>query len=211
MIINPEITEKELNKIIQTTNSARKPLLCYVIILTSISSAVFLEYMFYLNTNSVSLVRFSMLCAYITAFTLGTYYILNKASINACLSNLEYIMESMIKDDWSSSFSNIKSIHPLILKHPVFKSVIGLYVYRYGREKEGLALIEKAALELSCINSAVENGKITNKHNFIELKTIIINDLYPGRFIKAYNLVTIIAIVVVFISLIAITIAFFCK
>lgn len=191
MILNSNVTENKLDEAIKYTSYVHVKPMKAILIIVSITMSGALEYSEYLTNSSFSITRFALCSVYISAFLLLLYCVANKASLSSGVLNVTNIMEGLLKDDWSYPFYNIKNINPLLIKHPVFRSIIGLYVFRYGRAKEGSDLINKAASELPCINNAIEDGKVKDKNKFNDLKQVIINDLYPDTFVKTFDLVSI--------------------
>jgi len=72
----------------------------------------------------------------------------------------------------------------------VTRCVIGLYVHKYDREAEGLAIITKAATELPEINKAIVDGKISDGQELKKLYESLKTENYPEQFIKFYDLIS---------------------
>jgi len=180
----PNISKTELDKIIIKTNSAKKSLMKYLIILISVSIAVFYEYLIWLNTNVISLGRFTFVSIAILFFLLGLLFLADKSSLPGGLFRVECAINNILHDDFSFSYSTFRGIHPLIIIHPAYKAIVGLYLFNYGRPQDGLFLINKAAKELPSINNAINNGIVVDKNKFKELNRVIQEDLYPDTFLK---------------------------
>lgn len=81
MIINSEISDKTLNKLIRLANTAEKPRLKYFIVASSIIVAGFCTYLSYLNSNNFALIDFLLLSIFISSFLFGFSYLLYRVGI----------------------------------------------------------------------------------------------------------------------------------
>jgi hypothetical protein len=183
---NTFIDQKEVENLAKKLKSAKKPSITLLRLCILVSALVAILVAINMHTNSVfcSSMRFVFVFLVTTAFIIIFNYAINKTSIMSGLYVLNGLMDFMSKNEWSYSFPR-KNIHPLILLHPVFRTIAGLYIFKVGHEDEGLTMIEKAASELPEINNAISHGEITSVPRFKDLSMIIASDLMPNTSILA--------------------------
>lgn len=178
----PEPTNSDLDKYIARVNKKKNHLNYYFVGFLVFFTTIFLEYMQWLNTNSISILRLMIIGTAISVFLFILIYGSNKSSNNGSLLAIETIFINICNDNWNRPFSTLNVLSYTVTRHPVFRTLIGLYACRYCREEEGLFIISKAAQELPVINDSIKNGKIFDRNKFKELYTIIQSDLYSAAF-----------------------------
>jgi hypothetical protein len=189
MSVDANILEKELIKIIHKTKAANKPTTKYIIPFASFVLSGFVVYLEGLNTNTINLKQFVYIGCFLSFILLLFLSLANKASIAGGMFNVKIAIEMLLEDNWDCKFKNLRGIHPYIIVHPVFRAIIGLYAYKYGKEYDGIELIKNASLELPDINNAIQNGVIINKQHFEELYKKIEHDLFSTNVLKSYGFV----------------------
>lgn len=190
MIIDPQITPKNISKLIKLAEATKKRGLVYSIIASSIAVSGVCTYLSYLNTGSFSYLMFISLNLIISCFLLLIVYFCWKAQLGPGLYTLGTFINQICSDDWSCSIWDFKNLPPQILRHPVTRCVIGLYAHKYEREAEGLAIIMKAATELPEINKAIVDGKISDSQELKKLYESLNTENYPAQFTKFYDLIS---------------------
>ena len=180
------IDQKEDERIIKTLQSAKRPSLTLLQFCILISALLALLVAINMHTNSFfnSSLRFVFVFLVISIFIIFFNYAINKTSIMSGLYVINGLMDFMSRNEWSYSFPT-KNIHPLILIHPVFRTIAGLYLVKVGNKENGLDIIEKAATELPEINNSISNGQIMSVARFKTLSDVIAADLMPNTGIVA--------------------------
>jgi len=196
MITNPDISEKRLHSLIMAINSNKTRPLKHIIVLMSVFISCILVYMMYINTGKLSIKSLVICSICFSVFLLALLYIAKKSSLAGGLVNVSSRIQDILNDDWSYPFYNITNIDSFIIKHPVYRSIIGLYLCKYGKETEGLDLIQKAKMKLPSINDAIDGTIVKDRKEFANLQTHIFNDLNPNKYIKIFDFISIIAMLV---------------
>lgn len=180
------IDQKEVERIIKTLQSAKRPSLTLLQFCILISALLALLVAINMHTNSFfnSSLRFVFVFLVISIFIIFFNYAINKTSIMSGLYVINGLMDFMSRNECSYSFPT-KNIHPLILIHPVFRTIAGLYLVKVGNKENGLDIIEKAATELPEINNSISNGQIMSVARFKTLSDVIAADLMPNTGIVA--------------------------
>ncbi len=179
------VNMKEVEKIIKTVSSAKKPsqtLLYFCIFLLALLALCVAINM---HSHSVfsSIMTFSSCFIITTAGLIVFYLYINKVSIMSGLHVLNSLINHMSKNEWNYPFPR-RNIHPLIVIHPVFRVIAGLYLCKVNDSDDGLRIIDKAATESAVINECVSQGEITDVVKFKDLTNIIAKDLMPGTTFK---------------------------
>ena len=177
---NVDVNPEEIEKIIKKISSAKKPspAILYFCILFSALLAMVVEINMYTNSIFDSAIKFCFSFSAISLFFIFFYSYLNKVSIMSGLYVVNQWIDCLSMEDWKHPFP--WHLHQLILIHPVFRVIAGLYLCKAGSNDDVLAKIEKAATELPEIKDCVSEGKITNSIKFWQLSNIIKQDLMPG-------------------------------
>jgi len=177
---NTGATKKDIDKIIKAFSSTKKPshALLYFCILFSALLAMLVEINMYTHSFIDSLFKFSFSFSAISIFFIFFYSFLNKVSIMSGLYVVNQWIDYMSRNDCNRTFP--RHLHKLILIHPVFRVIAGLYLCKAGNNDYGVDMINKAASELPEINDCVSAGEISNTIKFGHLTKIIKQDLMPG-------------------------------
>jgi hypothetical protein len=204
---------KQIEHVINALQFAKKPsaivLKVGIIFLACLSLLLALN----MHTDSVlySTIRFIGAFFATSLFIVGLYTMLNNTKIAIDVTFASIAIDRIANNDWTFNLNNIKRLHPLILLHPAFRAIMGLYIFQFGRVEDGITIIEKAAKELPIINMAITNGQIKNIKDLKHLESIIRNDIRPNKFVLLANeiLQTAVSVLTVFI-IGAFLIAFLC-
>lgn len=182
---NSVVNKKEVEKIIKTLSSATKPSPALLYFCSSLLSLLAMLVAINMHADSIlkSFVTF-ITCFLITSAGLIFFYsYINKVSILSGLYVTKNLIDQMSVNEWDYPFPT-RNIHPLILIHPVFRVIAGLYLCRVNYLAEGLGIIDKAVTESPAMIICVSHGKITDVVKFKALTNIIANDLMPGKTFK---------------------------
>ena len=164
---NDYVNKKEVETIIKNLSSAKKPSPALLYFCISLLSLLAMLVAINMHSNSIlkSIVTF-FTCFLITSAGLIFFYsYINKVSILSGLFVLNQLIEKMSKNEWNYPFPS-RNIHPLILIHPVFRVIAGLYLCNINHSDNGLEIIDKAVTESPEINDCVSQGQITNLIKF---------------------------------------------
>lgn len=175
------VNKKEIEKIIKALSSAKKPSFALMYFCILILGLLALLVAINMHTHSVydSFMNF-LTCFFMTSLGLVfLYYYANKVSIMSGLYVVNQWTDCLSRNDWNHPFP--RHLHQLILIHPFFRAIAGLYLCNAGNKENGLAIIYKAATELPEINNCISEGKITNSIKFWQLSNNIKQDLMPGK------------------------------
>jgi len=174
------VNKKDIEKIIKKLSSAKRPspALLYFCILFAALLAMMVEINMYTNSFFDSAIKFCFSFSVISLFFVFFYSYLNKVAIMSGLYVVNQWIDCLSRNDWNHPFP--WHLHQLILIHPVFRVITGLYLCKAGSNDDGLAIIEKAATELPEINDCISEGEITNSIKFWQLSNNIKQDLMPS-------------------------------
>ncbi|RQW85783.1 MAG: hypothetical protein EHM79_11045 [Geobacter sp.] len=177
---NTGARKKEVEKIIKALSSAKKPshALLYFCILFSALLAMLVAINMHTHSFIDSLLKFSFSFSAISIFFIVFYSYINKVSIMSGLYVVNQWIDCMSRNDCNHPFP--RHLHQLILIHPVFRVIAGLYLCKAGNNDDGVAMINKAASELPEINDCVSVGEISNTIKFGQLSNIVKQDLMPS-------------------------------
>lgn len=183
---NTDVNRKEIKKIIKALSSAKKssPALLYFCILFSALLAILVAINMHTNSVFDSLFRFCFFFSAISIFFIFLNSYLNKVSIMSGLYVVNQWIDCMSRNDWNHPFP--RHLHPLILIHPVFRVIAGLYFCKTGNNDDGVAMINKAASELPEINDCVSEGEISNTTKFGQLSNRVKQDLMPSAIFSMF-------------------------
>jgi len=178
---NTEVTKKEVEKIIKKVCLAKNSsnLILYFCFLFSAFLAMLVEANMYNNSPVESLIKFTITFSLLSLFFSFIYSFMNKTSIMSGLFVVNQWIDCLSRNDWNHPFP--WHLHQLILIHPVFRVVAGLYLCKAGYGGEGRSIIDKAASEIPVIHDCVSEGSISSTKNFLQLSNIIKNDLMPKK------------------------------
>lgn len=178
---NTGVNKKDIEKIINVLSSAKKPshAILYFCILFSALLAMLVEINMYNHSFTDSLLKYSVTFSLISLFLIFFYSFMHKVSIMSGLFVVNQWIDCMSRNDWNHPFP--WHLHPLILIHPVFRVIAGLYLCKAGNNDDGVVMINKAASELPEINDCVAVGEISNTIKFGQLSNIVKQDLMPSK------------------------------
>lgn len=208
---NTVVNRKEIDKIIKTVTYAKKPSLVVLRIGIFIMAILAMFDVMTMHSNSVfsSSLRFSFVFLTTSLFLMIFNSYANKASIVGGLCALNNLIDKMSRNEWGYPFPT-KNIHPLILLHPVFRVIAGLYICKAGSNDDGLLLIDKAVIEMPEICDSVSQGQIINIVKFRALTDVAINELSPGKtFVAVFKLILALYPLLIFIYAIELIFALF--
>jgi len=139
------VNKKDIEKIIKKLSSAKRPspALLYFCILFAALLAMMVEINMYTNSFFDSAIKFCFSFSVISLFFVFFYSYLNKVAIMSGLYVVNQWIDCLSRNDWNHPFP--WHLHQLILIHPVFRVITGLYLCKAGSNDDGLAIIEKAA------------------------------------------------------------------